>query len=95
VFAVDGSADKDSGKNVDEKQNRDADKEDGWSWDNILLSRAPIIANGNMWPPPSNDKSASDFLILVTHHQLMWHCPSGNNPSYEHTTLHRSIEKGK
>jgi len=89
VFAIDVSADEDIGKDVD-INNIDSVK-DGWNWDKIL-SRVPIIANGNVWPPLN--ESASDCLILVTHNQLMWHCPSGNETSYERTTLHR-VEKGK
>eukprot|EP00586_Coscinodiscus_wailesii_P017754 CAMPEP_0172507696 /NCGR_PEP_ID=MMETSP1066-20121228/205733_1 /TAXON_ID=671091 /ORGANISM="Coscinodiscus wailesii, Strain CCMP2513" /LENGTH=214 /DNA_ID=CAMNT_0013285341 /DNA_START=25 /DNA_END=666 /DNA_ORIENTATION=- len=60
----------------------------GWSWSKILESRKPIIANGNIWPPPS-DESPLDCLVLVTINQYMWHCPSGNETSYEKTILHR------
>jgi len=90
VFAIDITADTDIDKDANAK-NIDSDK-NRWSWDRILLSRVPIIANGNIWPPL--DESASDCLILVTHNQLMWHCPSGNETFYERTTLYR-VDKGK
>jgi len=71
-------------------QNEDATESSssGWSWSEILESRQPIIANGNIWPAPPNE-SPLDCLILVTRNQYMWHCPSGNETSYERTILHR------
>lgn len=71
-----------------EARNADADA-GGWSWTRILGSRAPIVANGNRWPPPA-DEAADDCLVLVTRNQLMWHCPPGNaTHPYERHVIHR------
>lgn len=62
----------------------------GWTWDKILRSRQPIVANGNVWPPPA-EESAEDCLILLTHNQIMWHCPSGDNDNYKRAVLFRKV----
>jgi len=77
------------GINADTDKNVDATNDpSGWTWNKILQSREPIVSNGNIWPPPPNESSL-DCLILVTRNQLMWHCPSGNETTYERTMLHR------
>ncbi len=70
-----------------------------WSWDRILKDRQTIVANGNVWPA-REDESPQDCLILVTHNQIMWHCPSGehvagsssgeNHHSHRNTVIFRT-----
>jgi len=62
--------------------------EDGWSWERIFshaTEEDPIIANGNVFPPPKNE-SAWDCLVLVTRNQFMHYCPANE---YQRTVLHR------
>ena len=49
----------------------------GFSWAYILNKTVPIVANGNIYPPPPDD-APDDCLVLVTRNQIMWHCPPGN-----------------
>mmetsp|Transcript_25660 Transcript_25660/g.39286 ORF Transcript_25660/g.39286 Transcript_25660/m.39286 type:complete len:819 (+) Transcript_25660:194-2650(+) len=49
-----------------------------WSWERIVKGDKPIVANGNIYPPPPTEKW-TDCLLLVTRNQVMWHCPDGND----------------